>query len=85
MSHLQLPFDIDWPTNMDHVGDPARCAGWPTMRSASSSKRYVMEWARNLVSQGLADWDDLGSGQIELRLATGEIFILGRVDLTRIR
>ena len=47
------------------------------------SKAFVLEAIRRLVDDNLAEWDRTDSGELELRLATGEIFILGDSGITQ--
>jgi hypothetical protein len=45
-------------------------------------KAFVMEAIRRLVDGGLAEWDRTEDGELELRLVTGETFIVGDAGIT---
>lgn len=62
-----------------------RLAGWPEALGQDPDKIFVFEVARDLVRRGAAEWTDLGDGDIELHLASGEAFILGERHIRRIR
>lgn len=62
-----------------------RLAGWPETLSQDPDKVFVFEVARDLVHRGVAEWADLGDGDIELHLASGEAFIFGQRNIRRIR
>ena len=51
--------------------------------SADPAKALVMASIGELVSRGHAEWRTLLSGDVELRLATGEVFLLGDRSVTR--
>lgn len=59
--------------------------GWPETTGHDPDKAFVMEMARDLVRRGAAKWTDLGDGDIELHLVSGEAFILGDRHIRRIR
>jgi hypothetical protein len=46
-------------------------------RHTDPGKALVMKFIAELVVDGFAEWELLGSGEIKLRFDTGEIFILG--------
>ncbi|MGX7873738.1 hypothetical protein ACVDG5_014115 [Mesorhizobium sp. ORM6] len=37
-----------------------------------------------LVDEGKAEWNHAATGEIELRLSTGEVFVLGEESVTRV-
>jgi hypothetical protein len=45
-------------------------------------KVFVMEAIRRLVDDGLAEWDRTEDGELELRLITGETFVVGDTGIT---
>jgi hypothetical protein len=51
--------------------------------AADPAKEYVMSCLPFLVREGIAEWDMLGNGEIELRFRTGETFLLGKDVVTR--
>ena len=51
--------------------------------SADPAKALVMAAISELVSRGQAEWRTLRSGDVELRLASGEVFLLGGQSVTR--
>lgn len=51
---------------------------------ADPAKAAVMAHFGRLVGAGLAEWHLLGSGDVEVRLASGEVFHLGDDTVTRI-
>jgi hypothetical protein len=52
--------------------------------STDAAKALVMSSIAELVSRGRAEWSTLESGDVELRLPGGEIFVLGDQTVTRI-
>jgi hypothetical protein len=52
--------------------------------STDAAKALVMSSIAELVSRGRAEWSTLESGDVELRLPDGEIFVLGDQTVTRI-
>jgi hypothetical protein len=50
---------------------------------AGHAKEYVLSCLPHLVRQGVAEWDLLRNGEIELRFRTGETFLLGKDVVTR--
>jgi hypothetical protein len=72
-------------------GDRARQCGTkaspPEKRAClheEPAKALVMDHMAQMVAAGLADWNILGSGDIWLRLRTGEAFLLGETTITRL-
>jgi hypothetical protein len=51
---------------------------------ADPSKALVMAKVGELVRNGLANWTVLENGDIELRLATGEVLHLGRTTVMQL-
>ncbi|MDB5612273.1 MAG: hypothetical protein JWP25_9173 [Bradyrhizobium sp.] len=51
---------------------------------ADPAKAHVMAHFRGLVADGLAEWQRLDDGTIRLSLNTGEIYLLKKMDITRI-
>jgi hypothetical protein len=51
--------------------------------SVDHAKEYVMACLPHLVRDGVAEWDMLGNGEIELRFRTGETYLLGKDVVTR--
>ena len=52
--------------------------------STDAAKALVMSSIAELVNRGCAQWSTLESGDVELRLPSGEIFVLGDQTVTRI-
>ncbi len=52
--------------------------------SADRAKALVFAGIGRLVDDGRASWRLSESGDVELRLATGEVFLLGGTTMTRI-
>ena len=50
---------------------------------ADPAKALVIASLSGLVSRGHAQWRSLRNGDVELRLATGEVFLLGDRSVTR--
>jgi len=48
---------------------------------ADLSKAFVMAAIRRLVDDELAEWDRTKDGELELRLVTGEIFVVGETAI----
>jgi len=62
---------------------------YPTRRSASFPQRTYDMTIKNastgeLVDDGKAVWSRTASGEVELRLLSGEVFVLGEVSVTRV-
>ena len=53
-------------------------------REETRAKAYALRCIANLVEQGLAHMERLPGGESELRLATGEVYRLGKDTLRRI-
>jgi hypothetical protein len=53
-------------------------------RRAPDAKSLVMATIGALVDDGKAEWNRTANGEIELRLSTGEVFLLGEVFVTRV-
>ncbi|MCZ8546846.1 hypothetical protein OOJ09_21880 [Mesorhizobium qingshengii] len=53
-------------------------------RRASDAKSMVMAAIGALVDDGKAKWNRAATGEIELRLLTGEVFLFGEVSVTRV-
>ncbi|PWJ94881.1 MULTISPECIES: hypothetical protein [Mesorhizobium] len=53
-------------------------------RRAPDAKSRVMTAIGRMVDDGKAEWSLITSGDIELRLSTGEVFLLGEFDVTRV-
>lgn len=51
-------------------------------RHADTSRAFVMEAMQRLVDDHLAKWDRTEDGKVELRLATGETFVVGDAGIT---
>lgn len=51
---------------------------------AQVAKSLVLTAIGELVDAGKAEWNPTATGQIELRLLTGEVFMLGEASVTRI-
>ncbi|WP_246696134.1 hypothetical protein [Mesorhizobium sp. SARCC-RB16n] len=48
------------------------------------AKTLVMAAIGTLVEDGKAEWSRTATGEIELRLLSGEVFLLGEVCVTRV-
>ncbi|AEH87762.1 hypothetical protein [Mesorhizobium opportunistum] len=48
------------------------------------AKSQVLAAIGELVNEGKAEWSRGESGEIELRLVSGEVFVLGEVAVTRV-
>jgi hypothetical protein len=53
-------------------------------RRAPDAKSLVMATIGELVDDGKAEWNRTATGEIELRLLTGEVFLLGEVSVIRV-
>jgi hypothetical protein len=51
---------------------------------ADPSKAFVIAQFWQLAADGLAEWSPMRDGNVELRLSTGEAFLLGNTFVTRI-
>lgn len=52
---------------------------------APDAKSLVMTAIGQIVDDGKAEWNRTAIGEIELRLVTGEVFLLGEVSITRVK
>jgi hypothetical protein len=53
-------------------------------RCADLAKALAMAQIAQFVKNGLAQWDELGNGDIELLLISGETFHLGKTSIMRV-
>jgi hypothetical protein len=51
---------------------------------ADPAKALVMTYFRRLVADGYAEWHMLENGDLQLRLHTGETYLLAKTMITRI-
>jgi len=51
---------------------------------ADPAKALVMQYVAQLVADGLAEWDVLDNGQVQVRFNTGETFLLAETAITRL-
>ncbi len=65
------------------AGMHTKAADKPCGLSADPAKALVMSSIGELVTRGHAEWRTLRNGDVELRLATGEVFLLGDQSVTR--
>ncbi|MBZ9807345.1 hypothetical protein LB542_13265 [Mesorhizobium sp. BR1-1-9] len=54
------------------------------VRRAEDAKSLVMAAIGRLVDGSKAEWSRTATGEIELRLESGEVFLLGEVAVTRV-
>jgi len=52
--------------------------------AAIDAKTQVLAAIGELVDDGKAVWSRTASGEVELRLLSGEVFVLGEVSVTRV-
>lgn len=52
--------------------------------AAIDAKSQVLAAIGELVDDGKAEWRRTASGEVELRLSSGEVFVLGEVSVTRV-
>lgn len=52
--------------------------------AAIDAKSQVLAAIGELVDDGKAEWIRTASGEVELRLLSGEVFVLGEVSVTRV-
>ncbi|MGX5827795.1 hypothetical protein [Mesorhizobium sp. 43Arga] len=52
--------------------------------AAIDAKSQVLAAIGKLVADGRAEWSRTANGEIELRLLSGEVFLLGEVAVTRV-
>jgi hypothetical protein len=57
----------------------------PARFQADRTKALVMKHLGQLVADGLAQWNVLDSGEIQLRFNTGEMFLLAETGIIRLR
>jgi len=78
------------PTGMHGTkrnGKPGGDAATPdpiAQRSTDRAKALVIAGIGRLVDDGHASWHLSDTGDVELRLVTGEVFLLGNTTMTRI-
>ena len=53
-------------------------------RRADDAKSLVMTVVSQMVDNGKVEWNLTTTGDIELRLLTGEVFLLGEISVTRV-
>lgn len=53
-------------------------------RRIPDAKSRVMTAIGQMVDDGRAEWSRTATGEIELRLLTGEVFLLGEMFVTRV-
>jgi hypothetical protein len=53
-------------------------------RQTADTKSRVMAAIGQMVDDGKAEWSRTATGEIELHLLTGEVFLLGEVSVTRV-
>jgi hypothetical protein len=51
---------------------------------ADPAKELVTKYVRQLVAEGLAEWDVLDNGHVQVRFNTGETFLLAEKAITRL-
>ena len=51
---------------------------------AEDAKSLVLAAIGELVDAGRAEWNRTATGELELRLLSGEVFLLGEVSVTRV-
>jgi hypothetical protein len=56
----------------------------PRPFQADPDKALVIKYVGQLVADGLAEWDMLDNGHVELRFNTGETFLLAETAITRL-
>ncbi len=52
--------------------------------SWEDAKSLVVAAIGELVDDGRAEWSRTATGEVELRLVSGEVFLLGAVSVTRV-
>lgn len=63
---------------------PEPAEAWPDREWGDPDKTVVMDFARDLIASGAAEWGWLPSGDIELRLRFGPVFHLREKDVARV-
>ena len=53
-------------------------------KRVDDAKLLVMVAIGQMVDDGKAEWSRAATGEIELRLLTGEVFLLGEISVTRL-
>ena len=53
-------------------------------RQTADAKSRVMAAIGQMVDDGKAEWSRTATGEVELHLLTGEVFLLGEVSVTRV-
>jgi hypothetical protein len=76
-----LPVDKS-PRNAKRSAGRSDASG-PRQLLADSTKEYVMSCLIRLVLDGVAQWDRLDNGDIELHFKSGETYLLGDEVVTR--
>jgi hypothetical protein len=64
--------------------DPPPDSEADTAAWSDSDKAVVIAYVKQLVDGGEAAWRRLSNGDIELCLASGELFLLGEENITRL-
>ncbi|RWP04063.1 hypothetical protein [Mesorhizobium sp.] len=62
------------------MGPPAP----PPPAIAPKRRNQVMAAIGGLVDEGRAEWNHTATGEIELRLLSGEVFVLSEMSVTRV-
>jgi hypothetical protein len=52
------------------------------MTDPGMSRAFVMEAMQQLVDDEFAEWERTADGALELRLVTGEVFVIGDAGIT---
>ena len=55
-----------------------------TVSRPEDAKSQVLAAIVELVDAGKAEWSRNANGEVELRLLSGEVFVLGEVSVTRV-
>ncbi|RUY16119.1 hypothetical protein EN991_12495 [Mesorhizobium sp. M7A.F.Ca.US.005.03.2.1] len=53
-------------------------------RRAPDAKSRLMTAIGQMVDDGKAEWSRTATGEVELRLSSGEVFVLGEISVTRV-
>lgn len=82
---------VSAPASADHGTGPNLAPHrrhWPDAiarrRYADPARQLVMGRIGDLVRDGAAEWRPLGNDDVELRFASGEVFLLSERTVTRI-
>ncbi|MFM0523131.1 hypothetical protein PQR08_37545 [Caballeronia jiangsuensis] len=62
-----------------------RVAALKATDEISASRRQVEFYCQTLVEAGAAEWDVNDTGEIELQLTSGEVYVFGYIGITRRR